>query len=186
MGFKATQQQIDEWEAKGLIEPSAKKLPWQMRPREKIVAVERWAATAEASNQGDIPYVCVTVPIRLPNPLNSGKGRSRHYWTRSREAEEQKRAINLALVGVLRSTWDELAKGCIVTMTRMSAGTLSEFDALPASLKHVRDVVAQHLFGGEIGRRDDDPRATWIPKQLRVPVRTFGVIISIRTRGANG
>lgn len=126
------------------------------------------------------PRVSVVVPIRTPNPLNSGKGKSRHYWARAKESATQKEAVLSALIGVEPWTWRALESGCVVTLTRMSAGHLDEFDALPASLKHVRDVVAQKLFGGTIGQRDTDARARWVCKQLRTPQKTYGVLIDIR------
>ena len=129
----------------------------------------------------DEPYVSVTIPVRTPNPLNSGAGRSQHWRPLAKEAARQRDFTTIAFWGVSNSTWRALSAGCVVTMTRLSVGTLAD-DALPGALKHVRDVIAQHLFGGTPGERDDDPRATWECQQLRCGRGEFGVIVSVRKR----
>ena len=126
----------------------------------------------------DEPYVCVTIPIKTKNPNNKIHG---HWSASHRTTKEQKAATVLALTGVLDSTWAALSAGCVVTLTRASPRTLDD-DALQPTLKHIRDVIAMKLFGGDVGRRDDDPRATWECRQLQCGRGEFGVVVSVRKR----
>lgn len=120
-----------------------------------------------------------TFSIKLPNPLNGQHG---HWSVTNRCAREQRDATALALIGVPATTWAYLAAGCVVKLTRISAGVLDD-DSLPAAFKHVRDQVAVFLFGGQPGERDSDPRAEWRYGQLRGLPRKPGVILSIRSTG---
>ena len=114
--------------------------------------------------------------MKTRNPTNN----LRHWRTLKREADEQKAATMLSLTGVTSATWLELAKGCHVKLTRISAGTLDEAENLRIAMKHVKDIIAQFLFGGSIGQRDDDKRASWEFCQLKAKRGVYGVIISIR------
>lgn len=127
----------------------------------------------------DAPYVCVTIPgIAFPNPLN---GSHRHWRTTAAEGKRQRAAVELALLGVSDATWQHLSAGCDVTITRLSSGTVSE-EAIAATLKRVRDVVAVKLFGGTLGQRDDDKRATWKYGQLKTQRGVKGCIVSVKRR----
>ena len=67
-----------------------------------------------------------------------------------------------------------------VTLTRISPGTLDEWDGLPASLKSTVDGIADAF-----GLRDDDPRFTWEkPLQRKNGRGVFAVEIQIMPRDA--
>ena len=127
---------------------------------------------------GDGPRVCVTIKVKTKNPTNN----LRHWRTLSKEANEQKEAATLALLDVPPWRWVQMETGCVVTLTRISAGRLDS-DNLRAALKHIKDAVAVKLFGGTLGQRDDDDRATWRYGQILGPRGHYAVIVSIVRRG---
>lgn len=121
------------------------------------------------------------VIIETPNPLNGSHGS--HFKVAAR-GKKQVEATQAALFG--RFNYKPLlAPGCTVTLTRCSSGTLAS-DALPGALKHIRDAVAQWLLGGEIGRMDDDPRLTWVYKQMKIKRGVpHSVLVGLETRRAS-
>lgn len=81
------------------------------------------------------PLIEFTVPIRTANPLNNSWG---GWEANAGKRKSQRRAVALRFPPV------ELRPVFVVTMTRVSAGTLDD-DGLRASLKSVRDAVAERL-----------------------------------------
>jgi len=142
-------------------------------PREKLAADAGWAGRG----LGGEPFICVTVPVKTRNPLNLS-GKAAMGW-RITAAKRERDATALSLLGVDDETREALAAGCVVTLTRVSAGKLDD-DAVPATLKHIRDQIAVFLLGGTPGQRDSDPRIAWSYGQLRGPAGAAGVVLSIR------
>lgn len=105
----------------------------------------------------------VSLSIKTVNPLNSRRA-WRPVW---RLGKQQKFAVGVALHGY---TMPPLP--AVITITRVSQGTLDQHDALPASLKHVVDGVA-----AKFGVDDADPRLTWRYAQLKG--RAYAVVIVI-------
>jgi hypothetical protein len=91
----------------------------------------------------------VVVPLDLPNPLNMG-GKALMGW-RLRAGKHHRVAVRVAFlaIGETDRTLARFAAGCEVRMTRVGPRRMAD-DAVPGALKHVRDVVAQMIFGGEI------------------------------------
>jgi hypothetical protein len=102
----------------------------------------------------------VTAHVPTPNPLN---GRV-HWRVQSKRVKAVHAAVWAALFGIDREVRERLARGCVVTLTRVSAGTVDD-DNLQGCLKAARDTVAVWLLGGEVGRMDSDPRIAWLYRQ---------------------
>jgi hypothetical protein len=66
---------------------------------------------------------------------------------------------------------------CVVTLTRISAGTLDD-DNNVGALKHCRDGIADAYQ-----LPDNDPRFTWNYAQEKCPRGKFGVRIEIEGKG---
>jgi hypothetical protein len=124
--------------------------------------------------------VSVVAYVKTPNPTNGSHG---HWAKRRADKQRQAGAVWGVLYRVPRETREALARGCVVTMTRGSAGTLDD-DGLRSALKTVRDVVAVWLLGGEMGQRDDDPRVVWAYGQEKVKRGVHCVRIEIEPRAA--
>lgn len=95
--------------------------------------------------------------VELPNPLNGGQ------WVRYAAARRRKRmraTMKLVLARGRREIPPE--PPVVVTLTRISRGTLDAWDGLPASLKSAIDGVADYF-----DTRDDDARITWRVQQER-------------------
>jgi hypothetical protein len=70
-----------------------------------------------------------------------------------------------------------MALPAVVTMTRISAGTLDD-DNLQPALKAIRDGIADAF-----GVKDNDPRIEWQYAQERGKPRDYAVRIRIETKG---
>lgn len=127
---------------------------------------------------GREPSVWVVVPVKTKNPTNNRE----HWRAVSRRAKQEHAAVYLALAEVDAETKAELAKGCVVQLTRISSGRLDANDGIQPALKAVKDAVAAFLLGGRPGERDEDERLTWRYEQAKGPRGTAGVIVSIRVR----
>lgn len=93
-----------------------------------------------------------TVPIKTVNPLN---GSHRHWTVDASRRKATHRAVALRFPPI------DLATVITVTLTRISPGELDD-DAVPPSLKTVRDAVAAKL------RLDDACRlVAWVYRQER-------------------
>ena len=100
--------------------------------------------------------ICVTLHLRTVNTTNARE----HWSTRHRRTRAEHEAVAVALIGHPNALRERLAAGCVVTLTRVSAGTLDD-DGLRAALKGVRDSVAVWMLGGRPGERDSDSRIMW-------------------------
>src|SRR5690606_20950050 len=110
----------------------------------------------------------IFLPLRVTNPLNSRR-HWRTVWSASRKARDATRAA--VAVQVRRAG---LTLPVTVRMTRDGPRSLDEGCGLNASLKPVRDGVAD-AFGVD----DADKRYAWIYQQERAPF--YGVRIEIET-----
>lgn len=128
----------------------------------------------------DVLGVTITIPIRTINPLNAHE----LPYVRSARAKREREATMGAILaaGIPRETWDVLAAGCLIRLTRLAPRPLSADEGLRASLKHVRDVLAVQLWGGRIGQRDENPAGVWLYGQVKGEPGMYGVIASISTR----
>jgi hypothetical protein len=74
----------------------------------------------------------------------------------------------------------------VVTLTRLSSGTLDTFDNLPSSLKHVADAVAWWLRGrvGKIGQADrNESEIRFVAAQEKTRRGVKGVRVTIAQKG---
>lgn len=159
-------------------------------PRTVLAAIESRLASGEYVEHGkprrppppDIAgkpvRVCVTVPVKTVNPTNGRQD----WWRVSKRIKAEHAAVLQSLQNVPESTRTALAKGCVVTMTRLSAGHLDPVDGLPPTLKGIKDAVAAWLLGGKPGERDEDDRVTWKLGQLKCERGTFAVMVTMETR----
>jgi hypothetical protein len=114
---------------------------------------------------------CV-VPLALPNPLNA-RGSTRERIARPKR---QREAV-LASLAWFTLTPAFMGGPWRVRLLRLGGREMDD-DGLRASLKSVRDAVAQWLVGGAPGERDNDDRITWDYYQVSF-ARPAGVKIRI-------
>jgi hypothetical protein len=129
-------------------EPS-KRPPWREVP------VPTPAVRPAPATRGRTFALEVTLPLRLPNPLNA-RGAARQRIARPKR---QREAV-LASLAWFMLTPAFMGGPWRVELTRLGGKVLDD-DALEASLKAVRDAVAVWLVGGTPGLRDNDQRITW-------------------------
>jgi hypothetical protein len=118
--------------------------------------------------------VSVRVVVETPNPDNASG------WTWQRRAalaKKQREAVACVLFGLTPP-----AAPWVVTLTRVSAGTLAD-DGLRSALKWTRDSCAVHLLGGKPGEMDDSPLIEWRYAQARGKRGDPAVDILIEPRG---
>ncbi len=109
-------------------------------------------------------HFSATLPLRTGRGLNDRK----HHFARYRAAKAERKAAYLCTRAV--------SLPCVVTLTRISPGTL-DGDNLQGALKGVRDGVADRL-----GVDDRDARVRWVYAQERG--KEFGVRIVIEATTA--
>ena len=125
--------------------------------------------------------ITLTLPLRLPNPLNNSQGMTRGGNIARSSARKKIRLavrnrIRIAFL-VARVHWLDVLP-VSVQLTRISSGTLDAWDGLPASLKPVVDGIADAF---ELP--DSDARFTWLPpKQEKAKRGVYGCMIQIETR----
>lgn len=95
--------------------------------------------------------------------------------------KREREAVEAAFADV-RFQMADFASGCVVTMTRCGPRGLDE-DNLSGALKSVRDAIAQLIYGGTPGQRDDDPRCEWRYAQLKTPVHA--VLVTVEAKKGN-
>lgn len=115
---------------------------------------------AVSSGLGPVTHT-LTLPIRTKGP-NGSHG----HW--SVLARRRKRERSWA-----RQACPRFALPAVVTLTRLSAGTLDD-DNLRGALKGVRDGIADAL-----GVPDNDPRVRWAYAQAKCPRGQAGVRIDL-------
>lgn len=115
--------------------------------------------------------IWLTVPLRTSNPLNGSHG----HWSKVAKLRKEQRGVaRLAVLSQFVVHGHRPGLPAIVTMTRLAPSSGLDFDGLTASLKSVRDGIADAL-----GLKDDnDPRVTWKYDQVRS--KTYGVRISMQ------
>lgn len=114
-----------------------------------------------------------TIPIKTTNPLNGQTGNSRLAAIIRTRARERQRTVTRLLAGTMLrdfpSPWD-------VLLTRIAPSSGVDDDALPATMKSIRDGLADAL-----GVPDDrDPRFTWRYAQRRGKPKEYAVEVEIR------
>ncbi len=107
----------------------------------------------------------IYLPIKTVSLLNMRE----HFRVTSKRKKEHREIVARALGGKPRP---ELP--CVVTLTRISPGTLDAHDNLPSAFKNVVDGVADWL-----GIDDADPRVTWVYEQEKCKLKEFGVRVEI-------
>jgi hypothetical protein len=169
---KVTAEQVAEYERKGLVTPVPKN-----RPRQKVAPDPRWADAAK----GDPMSLTVAVSVQTPNPLNGSHG----HWAASSALARKQVKATLDALEFLRLSGRcpdadraALELGCAVTLRRVCPSPGLDDDGLRASLKHVRDAVAQWLLSGRLGEMDSDLRITWGYEQSRLG-KTSGVVVTL-------
>lgn len=143
------------------------------------VGVNLSAVDQDASEPADsepAEGVFVAVKLKTKNPTNNRE----QYWAVAKRAKAEHEAVAAALFPHFAKR-SALANGCVVTLTRLSAGELDD-DGLRAAMKSVRDAVAIWLWGGKKGQRDNDARGRWRYEQLKCDRGEFGITISIQPR----
>ena len=115
--------------------------------------------------------IVVYLPIHTISTLNA-RG---HWAKRSRREAEHRALARMTLPAYLRAARLELPVR--VTLTRVAPRALDPGDNLPASMKGVRDGVADAL-----GVDDRTPLVTWVYQQRRGKPREYGVEIAVEKR----
>ncbi len=107
-------------------------------------------------------------------PIKTGRGQNdrEHHMARYRRTSGEREAACL----LTRTQIHRNALPCVVTLTRISAGTLDAHDNLKGSLKSILDGIADGL---EI--KDNDPRVTWRYAQQKCTRGYFGIRVRIET-----
>ncbi len=116
----------------------------------------------------------VAIPLRVDNPLN---GSHQHWATKARKRKHQRLTTSLVMAGHLKV--HGVRAPCGVLLTRYGPSNGLDGDGLQASLKAVRDGLADAL-----GVNDRSPFVTWDYDQRRE--KTWGVEIRIAGRPTNG
>jgi len=98
-----------------------------------------------------------------------GMNAREHHFVRASRVKKERNAACLWV----KCMFPRRALPCIVTLTRLSAGTL-DFDNLVGSQKGTRDGVADAL-----GVADNHPGIEWRYAQERCPRGSYGVRIEI-------
>lgn len=103
----------------------------------------------------------VILPIKTVSEMNT-----RTHWAARHTRLSQHRRTARVMVG-------KHPLPCVVTMVRMSPGTLDD-DNLRSALKGTRDGIADAL-----GVQDNDPGIQWRYEQEKVSRGTYGVRVEV-------
>jgi hypothetical protein len=134
------------------------------RDAAKLTRAIAWGTDLDRANRG--PLV-VFVAARLKNPLN-GSYSLAHWQVRAKPAN----AARASAKDKCRLNRVRVAFPVVVKMTRLGAGTMDEGCGLNASLKPIRDGVADYF-----GAKDNDPGYSWQYAQDKAPAGCFGCLI---------
>jgi hypothetical protein len=107
----------------------------------------------------------LTLPIKTVAGLNARE----HWRARTRRVKSERTAACLAVRLQLGSD----PRPCVVTLTRLSAGTLDD-DNLQGAAKAIRDGIAD-----AIGVADNDPAIEWRYAQAKCKRGEFGMRVQI-------
>lgn len=86
----------------------------------------------------------------------------------------KRKAEHRYVVGMVMHGRPKPALPCVITLTRVAAGTLDAHDNLPSAFKHIVDGLASWL-----GVDDSDPRVAWRYQQQKCKRGAFGVVVEI-------
>lgn len=115
--------------------------------------------------------VSVRIPIRLVSTPNVHE-----HWRRKWHREKQQQKIVRLMLNPIRHA---VVLPCTVTFVKQGPRILDD-DNFLASLKHIRDEVADWLIPGQRkGIADSDPRITWQYRQEKS--KTYALLIEITT-----
>lgn len=134
-----------------------------MKPNVEVST--HWQLPANPTRERRV--ILVTLSMRTVSEANSHE----HWRLRAKRAKQQREAAAFTLLGVLRA--EHVEPPCDVLLTRIGPTTGLDDDNLPASMKHVRDGVADALGLAN----DRDPRVRWSYAQQRT--KDWGVIVRI-------
>lgn len=112
-----------------------------------------------------------TLGVRAVNPTNN-RQHWRPVWRRAKMQRALAKNCALECVRLAR-----MALPAVVTMTRISPGTLDDDNLRPA-LKPIRDGIADAF-----GVADNDPRIEWRYAQERGKPKVYAVRIMLETKG---
>ncbi len=158
--------------------------PMAQRPAEIVLKSRRPRAGEAAKVKVDrtwlsrIPVEPCEVYIVVPVKTINGTNAREHWTTRKRRTESEHAAVNLCLFAHDLKR-EELAKGCTVTLTRISVGKM-DGDNLQGAMKGIRDAIAAWMFGGKIGQNDSSPLVEWKYDQKTLGKGKWGVIVAMR------
>jgi len=107
----------------------------------------------------------VFIPIRTRGGLNARE----HHFARSRRVKAEREAAGWV-------TPRSFPLPCVVTLTRLSAGTPDSHDNLRGCLKGIVDGIADRF-----GIKDNDPRIEWRYAQRKCSPAQYGVQIELES-----
>lgn len=111
----------------------------------------------------------MSVTINLPFKLGRGLNDRKHWSVRSKQVKAERLATKM----LVKHRYDKPPLPVVVTLTRLSAGTLDD-DNLQGAMKAVRDGVADAY-----GVADNDPGLAFRYAQARCPRGEFGAQVTI-------
>lgn len=112
----------------------------------------------------------ITLPIRTVNESNGQHG---HWSAKSKRRKTQREAVAWAFQNRPLPPLP-----VVVTLTRISAGSLDEHDNLRGSMKSIVDEIAK-LYA----LPDKDPRFEWRYDQAKAKRGQYGVRVCIQPKG---
>lgn len=121
----------------------------------------------------------VIVPICPKSP--NGGTRTEHWAVKHKRESQEKFLTRMCLDSESRKIGAHPKCPAKITITLRYATHERADDNLAASMKSVRDTVAQWLLGGKMGERDEDPRLTWVYAQEKVKKKDVGTKIAIES-----
>ena len=122
--------------------------------------------------------VTTTVTVDIPLRTARGQNAREHWGQRARRVKAEHEAVIPMVRTECNRAGINLSGRLVVTLTRVSAGTLDD-DNNQGALKGVRDAVAI-----VIGTDDNDPRIEWRYGQERCKRGHYGVRVEIEGRTA--
>lgn len=115
--------------------------------------------------------VTIDLPIKTVNPLNG-------QWTHWRKRRKLVNAEKETTTMIVKPRLEKGRIPCSVVLTRKHWAKPMDSDAVPPSLKAIRDAIAKC-----IGIDDGDARIQWSYQQAKCKHKDFGVIVEIRYVG---
>lgn len=121
-----------------------------------------------------------SIPVKTTNPLNGSWG----HWRGPAAKRKKQRSLTKTVLAAesLAYAWMPVRFPVDITLTRVAPSNGLDDDALPASLKAIRDGVTDWL-----GLKDDrTPNIRWLYEQRRGPRGAYAVEVSIVERSDAG